>query len=300
MLTSRPAIAPLLASLALLAACGPKLPAASEGEGEAEAASTDATDATDTAPGTSTSSETSTSETGLESETQPSTATSVFTNDIPPPPEDCNVWEQDCGEGHKCVPWIDEFGSSWIGFTCVPVLGDQGLGEPCELDFSDSTDNCDAAGSCFSFTIFAEEFEGAKCHAFCTGSSDNPNCEGPYHCLVGNGYPGPGLCIPHCDPLAQDCDEGEGCFWIGYAFTCSASTQDMPIGEPCSFFHDCAPGTVCTADPFPACEDQACCTAYCDISLEGSCADQPDTSCVPFFSEGLAPSGLEDVGVCIS
>ena len=35
------------------------------------------------------------------------------------------------------MPWVDPDGSYWIGFTCVPVLGDQAVGEPCTLDYAD-------------------------------------------------------------------------------------------------------------------------------------------------------------------
>ncbi|PRQ03196.1 hypothetical protein ENSA7_53360 [Enhygromyxa salina] len=241
-----------------------------------------------------------TSEDASEGTSEPSAESSGFVptdeGDLPP---DCSVFEQDCGEGEKCVPWIDPDGSPWLGFTCVPVLGEQGVGEPCTLDFEDSSDDCDAASSCFSFSIF-DGVGAGQCHAFCTGSGDDPMCPPSHTCLIGNGYPGPVLCIPQCDPLAQDCGEELGCYWFGSFFSCAASNGAGPA-EPCAVFTDCGAGNVCVeGDRIPSC-DRACCSIFCALSLgDVPCAELPGTSCQSYFQPGTAPPGYEDLGVCIA
>jgi len=100
-----------------------------------------------------------------------------------------------------------------------------------------------------------------------------------------------------CDPLGDDCDSGEGCYWDGGGFSCLFADPGLSEGEPCGFINDCAGGLLCaSAEVVPDCQGSACCAAFCDLNdpvcqLEG-------TECVEFFEEGNAPPGLEGVGLC--
>lgn len=272
-----------LVALPVLVACGPKLPDANQ-SGES-----------------STSSSTNASTTNEGSETAPETETSDassggFAPDIPPPPEDCDIWQQDCRLGQKCVPWVDPGGMGWLGFLCVPVLGNKEVGASCTLDFATSTDDCNDEGSCFSLALFSDDPEPMRCRRFCEGSADDPSCASfASSCLVGNGYPGPGLCLHRCDPLAQDCPEDEACVWLGSDFACSPRGPDHLPGEPCSFLNECTVGGICTNAPVPGCEG-ACCTLYCDPELgDAGCAELPGTQC-----EFLTGFNGGPVGICTS
>lgn len=116
------------------------------------------------------------------------------------------------------------------------------------------------------------------------------------------------LCIPECDPLLQDCGQGQVCvFGDGSAFSCAPDWSGDTGGEgaPCVYSIDCGPGLICTpasSYPSPNCGDSSgCCTLFCDLnngnadcqglSVEGA-------TCVALFEEGQAPAGHEDVGIC--
>ncbi|MFO7564837.1 MAG: hypothetical protein R6X02_19490 [Enhygromyxa sp.] len=211
----------------------------------------------------------------------------------------CDPWTQDCPEGEKCVPYASS-GGTWDANKCVPIMGDQEPGEPCKYGGAvEATDDCDASGACFNVKEVDGEMTGT-CLAFCTGSPDAPACpEGSSCKLTGDGTLT--LCFPQCDPIAQDCDSGLACFWVGYEFTCVFTTEELPPGSPCGFINDCATGLICIAgEVVPDCEDPACCTPFCDTTLgDAQCAAVPQSMCVPFFEEGRSLPGYEDVGICI-
>lgn len=274
-----------------LTACRPGLP------------STGSSSETSSSSSTTSSSMTSTTSEGSsqsETESEVGTETSGFVPPSPDLPEACDVFAQDCAEGEKCVPWVDPEGSYWIGFTCVPVLGQQAIGEPCTFDYADSSDDCDANGSCYNLDLFQGVSSGT-CHAFCTGSEDDPMCSGSDYCVIGNGYPGPALCFEQCDPLAQDCPGERGCYWFEPHFSCFAAGE-IAAGDPCEFLGQCEPGNMCLVGwLLSTCEGGYCCTPVCPVSGgPGPCVGvQPGTECVPFYDQGMAPQGYEDVGVCM-
>ena len=106
------------------------------------------------------------------------------------------------------------------------------------------------------------------------------------------------LCIALCDPLIQDCGAGLGCFVTGSDFNCVFTTDEVPMGEPCGYINDCAPGNFCAdAASLPSCDGSACCASFCN--LEDPLCLLAQTECVSFFDEGMALPGFEDVGVCI-
>lgn len=213
----------------------------------------------------------------------------------------CDVWWQDCPEGEKCVPYSNDGSQNWNDYKCVPVQGDQAPGEPCTSGgIVEATDDCDATSICFD----TQEVDGmlvGTCHAQCTGSPADPMCPDGSSCLL----PAEGtltLCLPQCDPLAQDCPAGDGCYWTGYDFYCVVTLEEgIPTGQPCGYTNDCEPGNQCVeASYLPGCADASCCTSYCDLSLgDADCAAQPGSACTGFFLEGEVPAGFENVGVCV-
>jgi hypothetical protein len=208
----------------------------------------------------------------------------------------CDSFAQDCPEGEKCVPYASS-GGTWDDQKCVPVLGDHAAGEPCTYAGPvESTDDCDATSWCFDTEGTGEGI----CHAFCMGTADTPECPPMTTCTIsGSGVVN--ICLPTCDPLLQDCDDGTGCYWTNVAFNCIFIAGDGILpGQPCGFINDCAPGNMCIdGSTLPECAEPACCTSFCDVTLgDAQCDVLPGTVCVPFFEEGLAPEGYEHIGVC--
>jgi hypothetical protein len=249
-----------------------------------------------TSSGSASESESSESSTESESSESSSDATTTLTTDgvfvpdaPPPPPVPCSPFGQDCAEGEKC-------NSEGI---CVPVLGEQSPGEPCEFDPVTGTDDCDETSACWNMVEIEGELLGT-CAAACMGSPDNPLCPEGSSCEF-SGDGGPYLCVIQCDPLVQDCGLGLGCYWAHGGFNCFHVFPGIPIGEPCGFIHDCAIGLGClTAEVMPDCQGSACCGPYCNDSLgDGQCEILPGTVCESFFEEGMEPPGYEQVGVCI-
>ena len=285
----------VLAHALLLAACGPGLVGVDHDDGTSSAETTGAPPSTSdvsTSDDTSTPDDTSTSsaDTGLEFVAVPDVNTSVVA---------CEPLAQGCPHGEKCVPYAST-GGSLDAHRCVPVLGDQATGEPCRSGgVIEATDDCDANSFCWNVMEIDGEAIGT-CHAFCMGTLDEPSCPEGSVCPV-SADSSLGLCIPTCDPLAQDCGEGLGCYWGNQGFVCVVRIDDLPIGAPCGFINDCAPGSFCVdASALPDCVGAACCTSYCNIELgPEQCDALPGTACVSFFEQGLAPLEYELVGVCI-
>ncbi len=248
-------------------------------------ATDDASEATGTGTGTSTS-----TDEGL----------TFIPDDDTPSTDECDVYMQDCPEGEKCVPYASDGGDLWNALKCVPVLGDQALGEPCTwAGFVEATDDCDASSICWDVELVDGQYVGT-CHAQCTGSPDMPQCPFGSSCTI-SGDGALAVCIPSCDPVAQDCNEGDGCYWANTQFRCIFIADDIPTGEPCGYINDCAPGHLCAyAATLPSCAGSACCTQYCNLpDGDAGCVAQPGTACVSFFEQGMVPEGLEHVGVCI-
>jgi hypothetical protein len=244
------------------------------------------------------------SDTGMTSETTATDTDDETTNTTTPsgsfyaPPDDftpslgCDPWVQDCPEGEKCVPYSST-GGNWDANKCVPVTGSGSPGDACTYGGTvEATDDCDGTSICWDVMLVDDQPIGT-CTPFCTGLPDAPSCGPDTTCLIG--YEGSvNVCINLCDPLAQDCGAGLGCYWEGEAFVCVATPGELELGDACEFINDCPPGGFCAAAAqLPACAGDGCCTAYC--SIVG--ADCPaGTECVPFFEEPVA--GFEDLGIC--
>jgi hypothetical protein len=208
----------------------------------------------------------------------------------------CDPFAQDCPEGEKCVPFSNN-GGNLNANKCVPVLGEGHVGDPCISDGAvEATDDCDAKSVCHDLMEVDGQLVG-ECAAFCTGNADEPTCDPGTACLI-QGDGSVTLCIDTCDPLAQNCDPGFGCYWSTVDFVCLFTTQDIPTGEACGYVNDCASGNYCAdGSEVPGCEAPACCTSYCDLS-QPTCM-LPGSECVAFFDEGMAPAGHENLGICL-
>ncbi|PRP90766.1 hypothetical protein ENSA5_62000 [Enhygromyxa salina] len=281
----RPALSLLTMSLI---ACGP--PALGPGDSD-DGHETSSTTVTPDLPSTDTEADT-------EADTADDEDEAGFVPDYARPVPPCDPFEQDCPEGEKCVAYAA--GQWWDSNKCVPVLGSQAVGEPCTYGGpEEATDNCDATSGCWNVEEIEGEWSGT-CHAFCTGSDDDPMCAEGSQCLISSD-PVVVFCIPTCDPLVQDCDEGLGCYWASNDFSCILTQDDIPAGQACGYINDCSPGLICVDGlALPSCEDAACCTPYCELMAgDAQCDAIPGTSCLPFFEQGLELPGYELVGLCI-
>jgi hypothetical protein len=209
---------------------------------------------------------------------------------------ECDPFAQDCPEGEKCVPYGSS-GSNWDANKCVPILGDGQPGDPCTYAGpNDATDDCAAESHCWDVMDVDGTYVGV-CRKFCTGTPDDPMCPVGTSCLVAN-QGSITLCLQVCDPFAQDCPDGLGCYWVEHDFHCIFTTSDIPLGEPCGYFNDCIPGTGCMdTEVLPDCMGEKCCASYCSISAPE--CPQPGTECADFFDMGMALPGYEDIGICV-
>ncbi len=218
---------------------------------------------------------------------------------------ECSIWDQDCDEGEKCAPWANDGGSAWNATKCVPVDPEPSQpGDTCTVEGSgvSGVDTCDVSSMCWD--VDGETNEGT-CIAFCTGSENAPVCDDPTtDCSIAN----EGvliLCLPACDPLLQDCSEGQACYPIDNAFVCApdASGEDQGAdNDPCEFINACDPGHGCVnPELVQNCPPGSggCCQNFCSLSDDPAMQGcDTDETCEAWFEEGNVPPGYEDVGIC--
>lgn len=212
--------------------------------------------------------------------------------------EDCDPFLQDCPDGEKCNPWANDGGTAWNADGCFPVDENPGgVGDACLVEGSGTSgiDNCGIGSMCWN--VDAEN--NGTCVNLCTGSPEEPLCDdAATACAILNDGVLP-VCLPVCDPLLQDCDDGEGCYSVNDAFFCFPDgSGDAGLAlDSCDYVATCDPGLACIeGDLVGGCDSVGCCTPYCDLTVPASCGG--DSTCMPFFPEGQAPAGLENVGYC--
>ncbi|PRQ06674.1 hypothetical protein ENSA7_35500 [Enhygromyxa salina] len=205
----------------------------------------------------------------------------------------CDVWLQDCPPEQKCS-WevIDAVAHP----SCVPLVADaRPPGEPCMTlgDPGSGHDDCELGAIC----SWLDEQNVGVCLALCSGSPVAPSCADeavPAICQPCSGCPS--LCIPTCDPLADDCGPGYACAPNAGNFTCTpaANLGAGVLGDPCEYAVQCAEGFACIdGATVPGCEQVGCCSPFCKLSLP-ECPNF--MTCEPWF-EGREPP-VDDVGVC--
>ena len=218
--------------------------------------------------------------------------------------EGCDPWLQDCPTGQKCAPYDeDEDGPTWDAFRCVALdPTPTTVGSSCQItgDYTSGEDDCELGAVCWEADLVT--FEGT-CVALCQGSPQSATCDAGTHCTVLNDGV-LNLCLPDCDPLAQDCEAGQTCIPIPESdeFICvlDAGGAEGQAFDTCEFLNACDPGLLC-ADPELASEcspsGPGCCLPFCDVSAANTCPGV-DQECLPWFAPMQAPPGKEDLGIC--
>jgi hypothetical protein len=222
---------------------------------------------------------------------------------------ECDMFAQDCPDGEKCMPWANDGGNSWNATRCSPIADNPGqAGDECAVEGSGTSgiDDCDLGTMCWDVD---PKTNIGTCVAMCTGDESAPICEDPdTSCVIVN-EGAIVLCLPACDPLLQDCAEGQACYPVADAWNCApdASGETGIYGDPCEYINVCDPGLICLgAGAVPAgeaCEGSAgCCTEICDLTDptgDMQCTGAPGGQlCTAWYEEGSAPPGYEDVGAC--
>jgi hypothetical protein len=195
------------------------------------------------------------------------TVDAARTIDTPPAPDMfqlCSLYPSGgCGAGQKCTidtlqPTAPQFctqtGTKIVGFTC------SGTG---------SSDQCATGLMCLSGT----------CRAFC-GAADSATCSGANACVAFSN-PVFSVCVPTCNPLAQDCPaSGNGpqnCYQGTTTGECLTSSTNRPVGSACEFGNECIGGSGCI---------NKVCVKYCDYTMfpeqQGTCT--PGQTCQELVS----------------
>lgn len=207
---------------------------------------------------------------------------------VPP----CSLAHQDCPEGQSCTPFANDGGSAWNAARCGPVddAPDQ-LGESCTVISSalSGISSCDVGLMCWN--VDADTLQGT-CAELCDPEGD---CTLEANtCRVFNDGFLP-VCLPSCDPLAPECDEGFACYpTLEQDFACLREGERVHVDD---IFHpDCPAGTFwASAERVDGCTaEEPCCVEYCDLSGPPSC--DLDEACTAFSSE--PPPIHEDLGYC--
>ena len=215
-----------------------------------------------------------------------------------------------CPEDEKCSPTLGSPDSTWVDWAhCVPVIGDQKFAEHCRRDSEQGNDDCASGLFCFAGCSACDGT--GICMQLCEAWSPESQVSAcqmlglppNYYCFSFNeGYLP--VCLETCDPILQDCSDGEGCYQSDDAdYLCSEFVLDNDgtgeVGTRCELWHNCRPGLQCMdASQLADCDDDSCCAYVCDLS-----ADDPDDVCrdsgevCVAMQENPVP-GKERVGVC--
>ncbi len=191
-------------------------------------------------------------------------------------PESCLGAEQlGCESGQKCALIPPQF-------RCVPN-GSRGLDETCTIGAQG--DDCQAGLHCYQ----------GVCNSLCNA---DVACGGEYSCIsITTQGERASICLPPCDPLAQDCPDlvsgvRQGCYLhISGSSVCAAASASPPLfpGQACRYLNECAIGAGCVVV-----NGQSLCRAYCDYETNTEASD-PRCS-----AKGRCArlGDLDEVGVC--
>jgi hypothetical protein len=230
-------------------------------------------------------------------------------DDGPGPEGDCVLWEFDaCGEGQKCMPWSEDDDRIPDAYRCCAELGTDVVDDVCTISEYDGSclDSCENGSMC---VLDNPDNLGGVCRPFCNPSApacaQNETCKAFFELLPT--VPNVPMCMPKCDPLAQNCvhptwkcipDTPTPSGQSGFICSPPPPTPDKLLFDGCALANDCAAGLVClTQDRVPGCTSFSCCSAYCSLSNgDGDCqALHPDMQCIDWMSP--SPE-WEDVGAC--
>jgi hypothetical protein len=220
--------------------------------------------------------------------------------------KECDQWNQDCPDGEKCMPYSGDGDNAWESLKCTPVMENaNGVGEGCTVEGSgvSGIDSCEKGAMCWN--VDPETGMGV-CVSMCIGTPDQPECADSETSCFNSNDGVLTLCLAKCDPLLQDCEGDDLCIYNpqdSSAFVCvlDASGEEGQEFDVCEYINACDKGFFC-ANPALAkeCDPMSggCCLAWCDLSVMPAECKGEGQSCLPWFEDGQAPPGLEQVGVC--
>ncbi|MCH9684631.1 MAG: hypothetical protein K0V04_24560 [Deltaproteobacteria bacterium] len=295
-----------LASLALLGAlaCGPQLTPLDDGtnvttQGETDDAPPPGRTSGPVPPSTTTSTSTTTANPTSADGTGDESAGTSGPHPDHPRVTKCDLFDQDCPRGDKCMPWSNDGSNEWNAMRCSPVADDPAApGEAClALDSPYSGfDDCDDTSMCWY--VDAGTLEGT-CVPFCEGSIELPTCANPdRNCLFPDNEITT-VCLPTCDPLFFDCAAGQVCAPNDGTFLCmaDASGPTGAEGDTCEAVNGCDPGQACIEGvDVPDCRGDTCCAPFCDLSEPMPMCPLGQV-CTPYFERGTMP-GVDYTGIC--
>lgn len=267
----------------------------------------DGTTSTGTGTGTSTGSGTGTgTDSGTDAGTDSGSSGSGTTGGGMAMIQACDPWAPACPNGEGCKPYSTAGDGAYDANGCFAISPNPAqVGDVCTpASLGSGEDGCDIGLACF----YVDAMGDGLCVEQCIGSAMNPICMnagescGQFSGGVLN------VCLPDCDPLMSNCPGGTGCYnnnGGGWSCLPDGSGAGGAALDPCTSLNGCDPGHVCLdGSQFSACPEIGCCSPICDVSFGGAdamCAGlDPATSCEPWYAPGMAPPGLEDVGVCAS
>lgn len=217
----------------------------------------------------------------------------------------CDNWAQDCPEGQKCMPYADNGTNAWNSTKCVDVKPEANQpGDPCTVEGSgvSGIDDCDLGAMCWE--VDPQTMQGT-CVAQCTGTPEASVCQNGNTCFVSNeGVLN--LCLPLCDPLAQDCPGTGLCIpnpKNNEEFTCilDASGEEGQAFDACEYINACDKGLLC-ANPTLGTECDAaaigCCLPFCPLDEVPANCPGATQECIAWYEAGTAPPGAENIGIC--
>jgi hypothetical protein len=233
---------------------------------------------TTSGPGTTVASETGTANTGVCEDEVDDTDEPMF--DVGPTPPECDLFDQDCDEGSKCVP-DDSIGTR----RCVPIE-DPAIpdGEACTSSIDE--DPCGPLSWCRR-----DSDDGGTCVPMCAGAFGDPLCPEGLVCIIDDEQI-VAYCDVPCDPFdaaacgpwtCQPTPNGLGCLPGG----------SNVAGAWCAEHDSCVDGSVCAdLDESQGCCHGECCAPICDDAH-------------PCFGGGCTPlvppvPGAPDLGYCLA
>lgn len=211
----------------------------------------------------------------------------------------CDPFKQGgCSEGQKCNLYSKSGDGALDAAACVPLtVAPRQTAESCTVQggYGTGLDDCAAGLMCWAVGPNGQ----GTCVPLCDGCSDDPQCPDGRVCAEGVGnyhY----MCLPACDPVAQNCIEGDACILSGDGFVCApdASGTEGQIYDDCVHANGCEPGMMC-APPgsAPGCtapDALGCCVPFC---LVGGTSCPDDLECVVLFDPAEQPE-LAEFGFC--
>ncbi|MEM7157469.1 MAG: ribulose phosphate epimerase [Myxococcota bacterium] len=236
---------------------------------------------------------------GLDGTSESTGSAFIMETDIGGVLEQCDPFAQDCPRGEKCTFYSPQGAGGWDWVGCVPIADNPAApGEECSYEGSPfgGHDDCELGSMCWN--VDGKTGLGT-CVSICMGSEDNPTCEPGFRCAIAGGPLA--LCLPTCDPLAQDCGEGQGCYPVSGDWTCAPHASEGEglggQGSPCQYVNSCNPGLMCSVfEDVLGCEDPPCCTEVCPLDMPMCEGEEQGVECVPW--DDNPPPGYENVGVC--